>query len=99
MKIYYEHWIFKLPYVRRFLAMAILPNVILVKCSKEIWDKYYKGVEDHEKAHHAQSIFVGGAIRFWFIYLGMLIWEFLKCWNFMKAYRNIKFERDAREWE
>ena len=79
--------------------MAILPNVILVKCSKEAWQKYYPGTERHEVYHHAQAVMLGGALQFWITYLGMFVWEFLKCWNVMKAYKNIKFERDARQWE
>ena len=79
--------------------MAIFPNVLLVKCNKTMWDTYYKGVEDHEKAHHAQTLILGGAFQFWIAYGLMFVWEFLKCWNPMKAYENIKFERDARKWQ
>ena len=53
---------------------------------------------NHESIHTAQmkeTLYVG----FYLLYLMMFIWQFVKAWNWSKAYRAVAFEREAYKYE
>ena len=88
--IYYNHWVFKLPYIKRFYGMTIAPNLYL----KE--DYIPPPLLAHEEVHLRQQknrwYFI-----FWFFPLYILKWVngILKYGFTMGAYYSIDWEREA----
>ena len=102
MKIYYEHWIYRLFIIRMFLrgfdGMYLFG--ILLKYSKKYYiSRGYGYLEEkikHETFHGWQVIMCGGYINFLALYVWWFITGLIKYKSWNKAYENIWFEIQAR---
>lgn len=77
--------------MKGYVAITILRWMIV---RKEYVNKVSPIVKNHEDIHYAQERelwYVG----FYLLYVLMFIWNFLKMWNWSKAYRAIPFEVEA----
>lgn len=75
---------------KRFSAFTIYPFIFIKKDT----DKTNHILINHEKIHLKQQIEL--LIIFFFIaYFLEFIWNFIRFPSFMKAYRNIRFEKEA----
>ena len=93
--IKYEHWFFKLPFMKDYVGMAVTPNLIIFRASK---DNVSQRLINHEKIHQSQMI-QHGLLIFWFWYIVQYLWGLIRYGNHDKAYRNISYEIKARELE
>lgn len=89
------HWVFKLPYFKRFTAMTWAPFVYL---NVDIADKLSKPEIDlllaHEQVHVEQQSNVGN-YRFLIVYFWKWLKNVFKYGFTMKAYFAIDWEREA----
>jgi len=93
--ICYNHWLFKLPFMRNYIGITLTSYLILFKDSK---DKISERLMKHELTHQLQVIKYG-TIRFYIIYLTDYIKGLIKYKNHWEAYENIRFEIEAQEAE
>jgi len=84
------HWLFKLPHFRNFTGIAVTQDLII--CRGLAYDRLIK----HEKVHQMQMIRCGGLFYFWLLYLWYYLGGLVKYRSHWKAYRNNKFEVEAR---
>ena len=92
VRVYYKHWIFKLPFVRRYQGMVVSRTILFKGAETEI----SVALLQHELAHIDQ-INRHGLVKFYLIYLcnyASNLWH-LRDQN--AAYRHIRFEREAGE--
>lgn len=93
-RIRYHHWIFKLPFVRRYRGMVIARTILFKDSETEIAPALLR----HEMVH-LEQIDRHGMARFYLIYF----WDYLaNLWRLCDhdaAYRHIRFEREACERE
>ena len=95
MTIKYEHWFFKLPFMKDYIGMAVTPNLIIFSKSK---DEVSQRSINHEKIHQSQMI-QHGLLIFWLWYGTQYLYGLIKYRSHWKAYRNISYEIKARELE
>jgi hypothetical protein len=89
--VIYGHWVFKLPYFNRFIAMTFLPNIYV---NDDMTKKLPDRVLRHEEVHLRQQSEAG---KYWFLakYFGEWIVNVFKYGFGMKAYYAISYEREA----
>ena len=103
--IVYESKLFKLPFIRNYIGITLSENLILFRDSKE---KVHEHLANHEKGHEVQyavldTTLVPGKLDaimiFWITYIFSYLWNLAKYKNHWMAYKNIIWERLAREFE
>lgn len=93
-RIRYQHWIFKLPFVRRYRGMVVARTVLFKDAETEIAPASLR----HELAH-LEQIDRYGITRFYLIYFSDYLANLWRLRDHDAAYRYIRFEREARELE
>ena len=92
IRVCYQHWIFKLPFMRRYRGMVISRTILFKGAESEI----SFGLLQHELAHIDQ-INRHGVVKFYLIYLCDYVSNLWRLRDPNAAYRHIRFEREARE--
>jgi hypothetical protein len=93
-RIRYRHWIFKLPFVRRYSGMVAGRTILFKDAGTEIPAALLR----HELIHQEQ-IDRHGVMRFYLIYFRDYLANLRRFRNHDAAYRNIPFEKEAYERE
>jgi hypothetical protein len=93
-RVKYRHWIFKLPFVRRYNGMVLGRTILFKGGATEIPPALLR----HELIHQEQ-IDRHGIVRFYFIYFRDHLANLWRLRNHDAAYRNIPFEKEAYERE
>ncbi len=93
-RIRYQHWIFKLPFVRRYCGMVVARTILLKDAESEITPALVR----HELVH-LEQMDRHGIARFYLIYLRDYVANLWRLRDHQAAYRHIPFEREARERE
>jgi len=101
-KVYEEHWIFKLWFMKKYTGMFLFGAILLrypeVYYRHVLGEKYLKALIRHEQFHGVQAYLCGGYINFYALYLFWYIQGLIRYRSHDKAYANIWFEVAAREW-
>jgi hypothetical protein len=93
-RIRYRHWIFKLPFVRRYNGMVVGRTILFKAGATEIPSTLLR----HELIHQEQ-IDRHGIARFYLVYFRDYLANLWRFRNHDAAYRNIPFEKEAYEQE
>ena len=93
-RIRYRHWVFRLPFMRRYRGMVLGRTILFKDDESEISPTLLR----HELIHQEQ-IDRHGVARFYFIYFRDYLANLRRLRNHDAAYRNIPFEREAYERE
>jgi hypothetical protein len=93
-RIRYRHWIFKLPFVRRYNGMVVGRTILFKDAATEISPALFR----HELIHQEQMD-RHGIMRFYLIYFRDYLANLWCFRNHDRAYRNIPFEKEAYERE
>jgi hypothetical protein len=91
-RVKYQHWIFKLPFVRRYRGMVVARTILFKDAKTEIAPALLR----HELVH-LEQIDRHGIIRFYLIYFRDYLANLWRLRDHDAAYRHIGFEREARE--
>lgn len=92
VRVCYQHWIFKLPFLRHYRGMVVARTMLFKGAETEISSTLLQ----HELAHLDQ-INRYGVGRFYLIYLCDYVSNLWRLRDHDAAYRHIRFEREARE--
>ena len=92
--IRYQHWIFKLPFVRHYRGMVVARTILFKDAETEITPALLR----HELAH-VEQIDRCGITRFYLLYFCDYLANLWRLRDHDAAYRHIRFEREARELE
>jgi len=87
VKIYENHWLFKLPYIKEYTAITLAPYIL-------VRDKIDEDTLFHENVH-IQQIEKLGITRFYITYILWFVVNLLKYRNVIDAYSRIPFEEEA----
>lgn len=90
MYIKFNHWIFKLPFIKNYDAMVLYPFLLFKHSYKNVSKQLYL----HELTHVDQINRVG-VFKFYTIYLWDYFTGLWKYRNHDKAYRNVRWEKEA----
>jgi penicillin-binding protein-related factor A (putative recombinase) len=93
-RVRYQHWIFKLPLVRRYQGMVVARTILFKDAKTEVAPALLR----HELVHLKQ-IGQHGIIRFYLIYFRDYLANLWRLHDHDAAYRHVRFEREARELE
>jgi hypothetical protein len=93
-RVRHQHWIFKLPFVRRYSGMVVGRTILFRGGETEISPALLR----HELIHQEQ-IDRHGIARFYLIYFRDYLTNLWRLRNHNAAYRNIPFEKEAYERE
>jgi hypothetical protein len=93
-RVRYRHWIFRLPFVRRYRGMVVGRTILFKASAGEITPALHR----HELIHQEQMDRHGIA-RFYLIYFRDYLANLWRLRDHDAAYRNIPFEREAYERE
>ena len=91
-RVRYEHWIFKLPFMRRYRGMVIARTILFKDAKAEVAPALLR----HELAH-LEQMDQHGILRFYLIYFCDYLANLWRLRDHDAAYRHIRFEREARE--
>jgi hypothetical protein len=91
-RVRYRHWIFTLPFVRRYDGMVLGRTILFKSGANEIPPALFR----HELIHQEQ-IDRHGIMRFYLIYFRDYLANLWRFGNHDAAYRNIPFEKEAYE--
>jgi hypothetical protein len=92
--IRYRHWIFKLPFMRRYRGMVVGRTVLFKGSELETSEAMLR----HELIHQEQMD-RHGVMRFYSIWFCDYLANLWRLRNHNAAYRNIPFEKEAYERE
>lgn len=87
VKIYENHWLFKLPIIRGYASITLAPYILFKKKVNEV--TLY-----HEKIHIRQIEEVGW-IYFYLSYIFYFVKNLFKYWSWDIAYYKIPYEEEA----
>ena len=90
-KIRTHHWLFKLGFMSGFSGITLWPYILFRGAS---WGAMFR----HEMCHFRQQEKLW-VIGFYVAYITEFIYKYLKKRDWMEAYYDISFEREAREAE
>ena len=90
LRVKHRHWIFRMPFLRRYNGM-VLGRTLLFKCSET---EMSPALLKHELIHQEQMDRHGVA-RFYLIYFRDYVVNLWRLRNHNAAYRNIRFEKEA----
>ena len=93
-RVRYQHWIFKLPFVRQYCGMVVARTILFKDAETEIAPALLR----HELVH-LEQIDRHGITRFYLIYFCHYLSNLWRLRDHNAAYRHIPFEREARERE
>lgn len=92
MKLHFQHWLMKLPVFRNYGATTLGSHIFF----REPKEKVPQKLIDHEKVH-VEQIEKLGAVLFYATYLLDYLRNRLRGMDHAKAYREIRFEKEAYE--
>jgi hypothetical protein len=91
-RVRYQHWIFKLPFVRRYCGMIVARTILLRDAETAVTPELLR----HELVH-LEQIDRHGITCFYLVYFVDYLANLWRLRDHDAAYRNIRFEREARE--
>ena len=93
-KIRTHHWLFKLPFMSGFAGITLWPYILFRGFPYSEETSLFR----HEVCHFRQQERLW-VIGFYVAYITEFIYKYLKKRDWMEAYMDISFEREAREAE